>query len=238
MTQSRFPPIDAGTCCRALQHWWPSASRPQVPHTLPAWAAVQVIRRIDVPPRDIKWSDNGELVALIGEASFYVLRFDRGAVEVRRPCAGAEHGVVRLRRSAQGKWSSTEASPAGEGGAMSACTAEVLRSAGAGCQGEGAGRRCRRLEVPTFPQAALEAGGGEIDDEDGIDEAFSMETETSEAVRTGAGWLHTPACRLLSAVTGCLTCLLLDGAWNLCPQTCSLVNPAWAAIWYPLAATK
>lgn len=25
-----------------------------------------------------------------------------------------------------------------------------------------------------------------IDDEDGIDEAFSMETETSEAVRTGA----------------------------------------------------
>ena len=74
----------------------------------------QVIRRIDVPPRDIRWADSGELVALISEASFYVLRFNRGAVE-----------------------------------------------------------------------AALEAGA-ELD-EDGIDDAFSMETETSEAVRTGAG---------------------------------------------------
>ena len=75
----------------------------------------QVIRRIDVPPRDIRWADSGELVALIGEASFYVLRYDRGAVE-----------------------------------------------------------------------AALEAGGGDDLDEDGIDDAFTMETETSEAVRTGA----------------------------------------------------
>ena len=45
----------------------------------------QVIRRIDVPLRDIRWADSGELVALIGEASFYVLRFDRGAVDA---CAG------------------------------------------------------------------------------------------------------------------------------------------------------
>jgi coatomer subunit beta' len=67
--------------------------------------------------RDVKWSDSGELVALVGEASFYVLRFDRGAVE-----------------------------------------------------------------------AALEVG--EVDEEDGIDEAFAMETETSESVRTGAAVGH------------------------------------------------
>lgn len=47
-----------------------------------------------------------------------------------------------------------------------------------------------------YLQAALEAGGGEIDDEDGIDEAFSMETETSEAVRTGGG-TRLRACLLL-----------------------------------------
>jgi coatomer subunit beta' len=72
----------------------------------------QVIRRIDVPAKDIRWSDSGELVAIIAEASFYVLRFNRDAVE--------------------------EAS----------------------------------------------ASGAEFD-EDGIDEAFELQTETSETVRTG-----------------------------------------------------
>ncbi|EIE20843.1 coatomer protein complex, beta prime [Coccomyxa subellipsoidea C-169] len=75
-------------------------------------APVQVIRRIDVPAKDIRWSDSGELVAIIAEASFYVLRFNRDAVE----------------------------------------------------------------------EAA--ASGAEFD-EDGIDEAFELQTETSETVRTG-----------------------------------------------------
>lgn len=98
----------------------------------------QVIRRIDVPPKDVKWSDSGELVALIGEASFYVLRYDRGAVD-----------------------------------------------------------------------AALEAGA-EVD-EDGIDEAFAMETETSEAVRTGAFRMgehatrQTRPCSLLLPPCCCFT---------------------------------
>ena len=65
---------------------------------------VQVIRRIDVPPRDVKWSDNGELVALIGEASFYVLRFDRAAVEVRDPLAGdTAHNYRACARMPQGR---------------------------------------------------------------------------------------------------------------------------------------
>ena len=65
-----------------------------------------------MPAKDIKWSGGGDLVAIIGESSFYVLRYEREAVE-----------------------------------------------------------------------AAVEAGA-EMD-EDGIEEAFELQTETSEAVRTG-----------------------------------------------------
>ena len=73
---------------------------------------MQLVRRIEVPAKDIKWSGGGDLVAIIGESSFYVLRYEREAVE-----------------------------------------------------------------------AAVEAGA-EMD-EDGIEEAFELQTETSEAVRTG-----------------------------------------------------
>ena len=47
----------------------------------PASFCVQLIRRIDVPVRDIRWSDSGELVAIISEASFYILRLDSQAVD-------------------------------------------------------------------------------------------------------------------------------------------------------------
>ena len=40
-----------------------------------------MVRSIDVAVRDVRWSDSGELVALIGEASFHVLRFSREAVD-------------------------------------------------------------------------------------------------------------------------------------------------------------
>lgn len=73
---------------------------------------MQIVRRIDVPAKDIRWSDSGELVAIIAEASFYVLRYSREAVE------------------------------------------EAV------------------------------ASGAEFD-EDGIDDAFELQTETSETVRTG-----------------------------------------------------
>ena len=42
---------------------------------------MQLIRRIDVPVRDIRWSDSGELVALVSESSFYILRLDNQAVD-------------------------------------------------------------------------------------------------------------------------------------------------------------
>ena len=42
---------------------------------------LQLIRRIDVPVRDIRWSDSGELVAIVSESSFYILRLDNQAVD-------------------------------------------------------------------------------------------------------------------------------------------------------------
>ena len=74
-----------------------------------------------MPAKDIKWSGGGNLVAIIGESSFYVLRYEREAVE-----------------------------------------------------------------------EAVEAGR-ELD-EDGLEEAFELQTETSEAVRTGLLWPTSAAC--------------------------------------------
>ena len=42
--------------------------------------AVQLLRRIDVPVKEVKWSDNGELVALITDTAFYTLQFSQEAV--------------------------------------------------------------------------------------------------------------------------------------------------------------
>jgi coatomer subunit beta' len=42
------------------------------------WADGRLVRRIDVPGvRDVVWSDNGALVAILGESSFYILQFSR-----------------------------------------------------------------------------------------------------------------------------------------------------------------
>ncbi len=34
-----------------------------------------------MPCRDVLWNDSGEMVAILSESSFYVLRFDRDAVD-------------------------------------------------------------------------------------------------------------------------------------------------------------
>lgn len=44
------------------------------------WAECRIVRRIDVQVKDVYWSDNGELVALSSESSFYILRFNRDLV--------------------------------------------------------------------------------------------------------------------------------------------------------------
>ena len=42
---------------------------------------LQILRRIDVPVREVRWSDNGDLVALVCENAFYTLRFSQEAVD-------------------------------------------------------------------------------------------------------------------------------------------------------------
>lgn len=43
------------------------------------WETGSIVRRIEVEARNVYWSGTGNLVAIAGEDSFYVLRFDRDA---------------------------------------------------------------------------------------------------------------------------------------------------------------
>jgi coatomer subunit beta' len=46
------------------------------------WNEGRLVRRIDVGAvKDVIWSDNGELVAIAGDASFYILQLNRAAVD-------------------------------------------------------------------------------------------------------------------------------------------------------------
>ena len=61
----------------------------------PCTLLLQLVRRIDVTVRDVRWSDSGELVAVLAESSFYILRYDSGAVEQAREegTANEEDGI-------------------------------------------------------------------------------------------------------------------------------------------------
>ncbi len=43
------------------------------------WATGSLVRRIEVEPKHVYWSDSGELVTLACEDTFYVLRYDSRA---------------------------------------------------------------------------------------------------------------------------------------------------------------
>eukprot|EP00187_Rhodella_violacea_P017904 CAMPEP_0184723034 /NCGR_PEP_ID=MMETSP0314-20130426/23906_1 /TAXON_ID=38298 /ORGANISM="Rhodella maculata, Strain CCMP 736" /LENGTH=825 /DNA_ID=CAMNT_0027187745 /DNA_START=84 /DNA_END=2558 /DNA_ORIENTATION=+ len=45
------------------------------------WESLQLIRKIEVETRNVFWSPNSELVAITGEQSFYVLRYNRDVVD-------------------------------------------------------------------------------------------------------------------------------------------------------------
>ncbi|KAG5179548.1 coatomer WD associated region-domain-containing protein [Tribonema minus] len=59
------------------------------------WDEGIMVRKIDVAPRDVFWSDAGDLVLLACEESYYVLRYDAGAVAaaLARGAVDAEEGV-------------------------------------------------------------------------------------------------------------------------------------------------
>jgi Coatomer WD associated region len=42
---------------------------------------LQVVRRVDVPVRDVKWSESGNLLAIVSDSSFYLLRYDQATVD-------------------------------------------------------------------------------------------------------------------------------------------------------------
>lgn len=75
------------------QKWGKIALSPRLPfcesHHLDGClvCALQIVRRIDVAVRGIKWSDNGDLVAILSEASFYILAYDREVHANFRACA-------------------------------------------------------------------------------------------------------------------------------------------------------
>jgi len=45
------------------------------------WNTGAMVRRIDVLPKDVIWSENGNLVCLNCQDSFYILRYNSGALE-------------------------------------------------------------------------------------------------------------------------------------------------------------
>ena len=53
------------------------------------WAECRLVRRIDVQPKSIKWSETGELVVLVCEESFFVLRYNRDTVNAAFEAGGA-----------------------------------------------------------------------------------------------------------------------------------------------------
>ncbi|XP_022653578.1 coatomer subunit beta'-like [Varroa jacobsoni] len=57
------------------------------------WETLDLIRRIDIQPRAVHWSDNGNMVAICTEESFFVLKYNAEAVANANPEAITEEGV-------------------------------------------------------------------------------------------------------------------------------------------------
>lgn len=57
------------------------------------WDTMRVVRRIEARPTQVSWSDSNELVALILESSFYILRFNAEIAAERLPTCTAEDGI-------------------------------------------------------------------------------------------------------------------------------------------------
>ena len=119
-----------------------------------------------MPVREVKWSDSGELVAILSDQSFYVLRFARDGAYACLTHSGCGCTTPELTLTKQ---------------ASANMTCKHLSSAAALA-------RCPKAtqtasDGPAVVDAHLESGA-DID-EDGIDDAFELLNEVSEHVRTG-----------------------------------------------------
>ncbi|CAK8698584.1 coatomer subunit beta'-like isoform X2 [Clavelina lepadiformis] len=45
------------------------------------WENLELVRRIEINPKNVFWSDNGDLVCITTEESFYILKYDQSKVE-------------------------------------------------------------------------------------------------------------------------------------------------------------
>ena len=57
------------------------------------WAECRLVRRIDVTPKEVKWSESGDLGVVVCEESFFVLRVNR---ELRVKRDGGAHVSEKL----------------------------------------------------------------------------------------------------------------------------------------------
>uniref|UniRef100_F1KTB4 Beta'-coat protein n=1 Tax=Ascaris suum TaxID=6253 RepID=F1KTB4_ASCSU len=57
------------------------------------WETGSLIRRIEIAARHVYWSDSGEMVAITGEDSFYILKYNREAVENANPAEVTADGI-------------------------------------------------------------------------------------------------------------------------------------------------
>ena len=48
------------------------------------WENLDLVRRIEIQPRHVFWSDNGELVCLATDDSYFILRYDATLVNAAR----------------------------------------------------------------------------------------------------------------------------------------------------------
>lgn len=44
------------------------------------WETLELVRRIEIQPRHVFWSENGELVCLATEDSYFILKYDSSVV--------------------------------------------------------------------------------------------------------------------------------------------------------------
>jgi len=44
------------------------------------WETLELVRRIETQPRHVFWSENGELVCLATEESYFILKYDSSVV--------------------------------------------------------------------------------------------------------------------------------------------------------------
>jgi coatomer subunit beta' len=184
---------------------------------------MQIVRRIDVAVRSVKWSDNGDLVAILGETSFYVLQHDREVCCCLQLGSSMHRLILAI---------------------CSCIVAKVLAviEGSSTCTGPSA-LLSQPDDCMQIVAAALEAGVQP--DEDGIEDAFELLNEVAEHARGGAGsamvqvshvrckpvalrlWCdNSLQCVLDAFLISCVTCsaglwvgdcfIYNNSAWRLC----------------------